>query len=121
MDDDRFHASFFDEIWSDQSPLYATVFPPSTDMLGRPVKTKGVRVRVVEGLPKTEYAAERGVSLPVAARVLSLLAAELPETWRPVPGAMLTFRGHEWRIHQDVPPVALSPDGSLIRLTVHPI
>jgi hypothetical protein len=112
MDD---YALFFSEIWNDNAPLYATVFPLSTD------KTKGVRVRVIEGLPRTEYAAERGVTLPVAARVLSLLAAELPETWRPVPGAMLTFRGHEWRIHQDVPPVALSPDGSLIRLTIHPI
>jgi len=111
---------FFNEIWSDSPPLYATVYPPSTDMLGRPVKTEGVRVRVIEGLPRAEYAAERGVTLPANTRTLSVLAAELPETWRPAPGAVLTFRGREWRIHQDIPATPLSPDGAILRLTVHP-
>ena len=111
---------FFGEIWSDDPPLYVTVFPPSVDMLGRPIKTEGVRVRVVEGLLRTEYAVERGVTLPANTRSLSILATELPETWRPVPGATLEYRGREWRIHQDFPAAPLSPDGAILRLTVHP-
>ena len=118
MDD---YQQFFIDIWSDQAPLFAIVYPPAVDMLGRPVKTEGVKVRVIEGLPKVEYAVERGVTLPAKSRALSLLASELPPTWKPAPGAMLDFRDRQWRIHQDVPPEPLCPDGSIIKIIVHPV
>ena len=115
------YAVFFDDHWYDKAPLYAIVYPPSVDLLGRPVKTEGIAIRVIEGRPNANYAAERGINLLVGTKTLSLLVSELPATWKPAPGATLRFRERDWRIHQDVPPEPLAPDGSILKLTVHPI
>lgn len=104
---DHGYGDFFDDIWGDMPPLYADI--------------DGQSVRVIEALPKVEYANERGISLPSGTRTLSFVAAELPPSWRPVPGASLTLRDRAYLVHQDMPPEPLCPDGSIVRLTVHPV
>lgn len=97
---------FFHEFWSDIEP-------------SRYMSVEGHLVRIIEETPTIEYSSVHSVDIPKEINYVVCLKSELPKGWRPIAGKSVIIDEDIYQIYQAVPVQPASPDGAVVRFTVH--
>jgi hypothetical protein len=80
------------------------------------------RIRILYGRTNQEYINASGVVIANGTVEITVLSNEIEAIgWKPNPLSRLSIEGRQYQVFSDIAPTPQDPDGTLLKITIHPV